>query len=49
MKRYSRFYLWLLILLMPVLLNGCGGYARTSDHSGAQVYGTVDVGVMHQR
>jgi hypothetical protein len=40
----------LTLCLFPValLLSGCGGYARSSQASGVQVYGTVDAGISHE-
>lgn len=44
MKRHRLFRL-LICSAMLVIIGGCGGYARTSDASGVQVYGTVDASV----
>jgi hypothetical protein len=48
MKRH-----WLVIRLAAAavtlcLVSGCGGYARSSNTSGVQVYGTVDAGISHE-
>jgi hypothetical protein len=47
MKR-SLFFRLLLCASMLAMIGGCGGYARTSDASGVQVYGTIDAGVSNQ-
>ncbi len=45
-KHYTNYLLFALTLS---ILGGCGGYAKSSSSaSGAQVYGTVDVGVSHE-
>ncbi|HWT70913.1 MAG TPA: hypothetical protein VN361_01870 [Oxalicibacterium sp.] len=46
MKR-GRFLRACVPLALLMALSACGGYAQT-EHSGVQVYGTVDTGVVHQ-
>jgi hypothetical protein len=37
-----------MIMMIPALLGGCGGYARTpNSSSGVDAYGVIDVGVQH--
>ncbi|HEX2603319.1 MAG TPA: hypothetical protein VHL60_01490 [Oxalicibacterium sp.] len=44
----KRALLTLCLFSITLTLNGCGGYARSSQSSGVQVYGTVDAGISHE-